>query len=231
MLIICVISLVGCSKKSDNDIITWDHGTLVHGNDIMDVTYYDGYEAENKTTEYTIVYNSCVGPLECPHKVQDVTKDLMSKYNGMYYFTAFFETMIEMYNCMDAKTEYWNEGTFGVNGDNVYPVATALSLMEPVLKSLPLDGSITKININNYVILNVYAGGFSVTKDTVTIPGYLKAGTDDGSIVFDQTVVFGETTVAYTSSSKYNYYKYGDVILQVAQGIDITQYATFVTEE
>lgn len=232
ILSLCVTSLVGCSNnKKAVDTLVWDHGTLMNGDSIMEVTSYNGYEAEDKQTEYTITYTSCTGPTNCPHKIQDVGKDLMTKYNGTYYFTAFFETMCEMYYPVDESVDCWNEGTFGVNGDNSYPVATMVSIMEPVLKELPLDGSVTKINVNNCVEINVAGSTYNVTPDVVSIPGYLKAGTDDGSIKFDHTVTFGETTVAYTSSSKYNYYSYGDVIIQVAQGLDITQYVTFLAEE
>ena len=220
--------LAGCSSKSKTAMTVWDHGTLYQNDVAIDVTKYDGYSAESVTDEYSINYVSCSGPTDCSHKIADVSKDIMTKYNGCYYFTAFADTMMEMYYCYDSKMEMWNEGIIGANGSNTYPAATMASMMEPVLKNISLNGSVTQIQINNCLTLSVTAGSFSATKEYVVIPGYLKVGTDDGSITFDQTTTVGTATLAYTSSAKYDYYRYNDTVIQAAKGVDISQYVTFM---
>lgn len=227
-MMICAVSLAGCSKQSDG--AKWDYGSIsINGNE-MQLTEYDGYTATLDTEEYTITYNSCSGPIDCPHKVIDVSKELMTKYNKSYYFTAFFDTMCEMYHCYDDKLELWNEGLFNTKTETAYPVATMLSLMEPVISYLPLDGSVTNVTVNDVVKIDVSSSSYKITDQAVVIPGYLKAGTDDGSITFDSTMGVGDLTVAYTASSKYNYYRWGDVIIQMAQGLNVTDYVTFLGE-
>lgn len=221
---------MGCSSsdKSGSYTLNWDSGVLSRDGYSFEVTSYDGYEASYNCDEYTVSYNSCTGPADCPHKIADINEDAMSDFNGSKYFTAFFDTEMQMYTCVDKKNNLWNEGIFGVNGDTTLPVATMASIMEPALKELSLDGAITNIVINQSVNLAVTAGSFKATEQYVVIPGYLKVGVDDGSITFDQTLTIGNATVAYTVGSKYAYYGYKDLIIQVAQGIDINQYITFL---
>ena len=230
ILTFCGVSLEGCSKKHEARL-GWSYGSLIFGDAAIQLSEYDGYTALVNNDDYTIEYNSCTGPTDCPHKVIDVARDIMTKYNQSYYFTAFFESMCEMYYPYAEKQETWNEGLFSVKGEEAYPVATMVSTMEPVLKNLPMDGSVESITLNDVVKLNVTAGGFKVSEQAVSIPGYLKAGTDDGSITFDSTMTVGNATIACASSSKYNYYRWGDVIIQIAQGLDVLDYVTFIGAE
>ena len=230
---ICATLLAGCSNSGHSGAATttsiaWNNGQLECNGETFAVTSYDGNSAGYVCDEYSIQYMTCSGPDGCIHKITDVNYDDMSEYNGSKYFTAFFDTEMEMYTCIDSKNELWNEGIFGVNGDNSYPVATMASIMEPVLRNLPLNGTVTDITVNDALDIHVSAGNFNVTDSYVVIPGYLKAGMDDGSITFDQTTTIGNTTVACTATAKYTYYGYKDLIIQVAPGVDVTQYVDFL---
>lgn len=220
--------LAGCSSKSAT-VLNWDYGAISVNGLTLDISEYDGYNASYKTDDYSVEYYTCAGPQDCGHKLAEVGYDLMTKTDGMYYFTAFFGTMIEAY-CQFGDG-LWNEAVVGFNGSYSMPEATAISMVKPVLVNLPLNGSLQEICINNAVKLHATMSSYIVRPDCVVMPGYLKIATDDGSILFDQTALIGDKTVAYTTSSKYMYYKYKDTVIQVAQGLDINQYVELIGEE
>lgn len=219
---------MGCSKEQKIDV-RWDYGVLSNNGVVFEVDSYRGYEASKTIDdEVWINYYPCTGPNDCTHNLLGISADVMSDYtDGSKYYTAYFDTNLALYVPWG---ETWNEGLISVPENSGYSVGTMLELMYPNLKAMPLNSGLECITINNSVQLLTVGRSFEARKDCVVIPGFVKIGTNDGSVTMSESVVIGEATVGKMNSTKYDYYQYGDVLIQAAAGIDISQYVQFIVE-
>jgi len=221
---LCVVGLVGCSSKSVE--VRWDNGVITSNGVTIDVDTYTGTSAYKDYGDARVSYYSCDGPDDCIHNILGIAKDIMTPYDkGCYYYTAYFDTTMAMYAPFG---DYWNEGMLSSDENSGYAVGTMAEIMRPVLQSLPLDGSLEQLNINGDVLLNTSAYTFNATKSYVEIEGFLKVGTNPGIVTLTQTVVIGDVTVAKESTTKFDYYQYGNTLIEAAAGIDISPYITFI---
>lgn len=215
---------MGCSKGKSVEV-KWDYGTLSFNGSTAVVDKYTGTTAQYIDDEMTINYYSCEGPDNCSHNLLGIGSDVMTKHNkNAYYYTAFFDTTVALYVQNNGQ---WGEGILNVEEGSGYPVGTLVEKMYQVLNTLPMGG-VDAIVINDSVKLNTIDNAFEARADCVVVPGFIKVGTDDGSITMSSTRTYGDKTVGFTSTTKFDYYQYKNVLIQAAVGSDITAYVTFL---
>lgn len=225
LLAVCAVVVTGCSNKSNGAELRWDNGAITSNGVSLDIDTYNGYEAAKVGEQFDIKYYSCSGPDDCPHNLIGVDKNLMTKYKDSYYYTAFFDTVMNIYT---QRGKVWNEGMMNTDENSGYQAGFMAESMLPVLKALPLDGSVERIVINDSVALKTVGVNYEVRTNCVVVPGFLKVGRDEGTVRMEDTVILDEKTVGHKLTMKYEYYQYKDVVIQAAAGVNILDYLIFL---
>lgn len=230
LLMICVLCLMGCSKVGDptDDVtVKWDNGTIIVNGVETDLTEYKGYEATiefgNGGLDYLFTLDYATDVTNITINTQGIMEENMDTYKGKYYYTEYLGSKLTMAN--DLGDDYWNVCQVLTNGLSAPMVAAYVS---DYMDKLTLTNGQVYVDFGSFKFGNQF-DAVVVRNDCALIVGIAKVS--QGYFDCTQTVSVYQNDKEYQlmkgSSSAYDYYMYDGYLIQIAAGLDITQYITF----
>ncbi len=222
LLIFCSVVFTGCSKTS-NLKVSCDGSAVLFNGTPTGLSEWAGTTASHIIDEYfSIKYYICdEGPEDCPHNTAGVLPENMTKKGKAKYYSLYFDTYVYMYYpCGD----FWIEGVGGVTQEGRYSLAQIVEYMYADMESMVLVDSIPSVDYMGKLSIATDSWEFKVRPTEVVLPGVLRVKKDDGSKKLNSSAKIGDVTVAALNTAQYDYYKYDDILIQVASGIDINAY-------
>lgn len=212
------LSFAGCGASKN---VSSTGGAICFGNEQSGLTEWSGYEAHHKLTDtIDIYYYMCEGKFEdCPHNAAGVLEENLTKFKKAKYYTLYLQTNIYMYYpCKGGYIEaYVDIGT-----DSLYTVASIVEIMYKDMSVMSLSNSVKSVSFEGKVELNTADWDFKVRKNEIIIPDLLRIRKDDGTKKMTGSTMLGEISVSTLHTDNYDYYKYGEYLIQAVTGTDVS---------
>lgn len=236
ILLLSVISLMGCSKVDPNKPVTvkWEDGvTTINGKPVYFTEYWgtgatiEGGQA-GKTWHLSIDHQADVTHIEENH--QGVMEENMDKYKGKFHFSTYLGTQFVMAASIGEDT--WSVCTAATERDDDLNVIAVYA--SDYIDAIPLTDNQVYCDFGTFVLGTDY-DVVKVRPTGALISGVIKVSQDAHACSETYTVYQGEegkepkeyTLMRDTSKDKYDYYSYDGMTIQIAKGLDIANYITF----
>lgn len=219
-------SLLGCGGNKQVEVSCSGEAVLFDGTPSK-LTEWCGETATHKVGDaLNISYYVCTGgPDDCPHNTVGVLPENMGKKKKARYYSVYFDTYVYMlYPCGD----YWIEGCGILDEEDKYSTQQILDYMYADMEVMTLTAELNSMTYADAVVVDLSSWEYKVRPNEIVIPGVLRVKLDDGSVRMTGSKTFGSVTVATASTASYDYYRYKDVLIQVAAGIDVEAYIQFL---
>lgn len=230
LIMVLVLCLTGCSSNigpTDNVTFKFKDGLITYNGSPVTFTEYHGYRAivEGGTggLTYELMLEAGNDVTSISVNTQSVLEENMDNYKGKFYYTEYLGTKFTM---ADQVTKDYFE-ICQTYGDGLDPGLTA-TYCAKYIDDIPLTDGQIKVDCGDFIVGNDY-DQFIVRPDHVVIQSMLKVSV--GTYNTSETVTVVQNNKEYQlqkgSTAKYDYYVYGDYLIQLAAGLDISSYITF----
>jgi hypothetical protein len=147
----------------------------------------------------------------------------MDKYKGKFYYSEYLGSKFTM--AKDLGNDNWSVCQVVTQGLSTSVIAVYAS---DYIDSIPLTNAQVYCDFGDFVFGNEYSA-VTVRTDCALINGVAKVslGTYNTTTSVSITQDNKEYQLMKGSSSKYDYYTYNGYLIQLAAGLDISQYITF----
>lgn len=223
--LLLAISMVGCSSGGKNTLEV--KGGVIYNNGVA--TTVETHTGDTATEPYsldptlTITFSMHDAFGDCEHNPQGVAVGNVTKSDrdkSITYFSSYGGSQYTMHkdtgNGLLCAYLYSPE---------TVQLDVAINQLTNAVSSLTL-GSFSKARIG-LIELHDFTS-ISATKTSISIPGQLTVL--QGSINTTETKEFNKQQVGYLPDSAYDYYQYGEYVIQALKGYDISQCITFLKE-
>ena len=230
LILALVLCLTGCSSNAgpeDDVTFKFEDGVITYGGKPVTFTEYNGYSAtiEGGTggLNYSLILEAGNDVTSISVNTQSILEENMDTYKGKFYYTEFLGSKMTM--AEQVTEDYFEICQAYIKGIDAGLAATYCA---SYIDDIPLTNGKVKVDCGDFIVGNDY-DTFVVRADHVVIPSMLKVsvGTHD----CPETVTVVQDNKEYQlqkgSSSKYDYYQYGEYLIQLASGLDISSYITF----
>lgn len=223
MLTLCVSLLVGCSKTEN---LKWNNGQLVVGKSVCEVSSYNGSSMRIDTPNYSATISYCCDDIyNCTHNIKNVAIENMTKIKKGYYYSMYYDTKYFIF--APNPNGGWNEARVDVKSGSSMPLSDIETKLYPIANALLFNNTVGTVTINDKVTLTTKDLPFDIRNNCVMVKGYMMLGTDTGTVAFTEKKEIKGKSVDFKTTGKYDYYRYGDVIIQATAGLDISVYLKF----
>ena len=230
LILALVLCLTGCSSNAgpeDDVTFKFENGSITYGGKPVTFTEYKGYEAvvEGGTggVDYTLILEAGNDITSISVNTQSILEENMDNYKGKLYYTEYLGSKITM-------AEQVDENYIEICQAYVKDIdpGLAATYCASYIDDIPLTNGKIKVDCGDFIVGNDY-DAFVVRPDHVIIPSMLKVSV--GTYNCSETVTIVQNNKEYQvqkgSSSKYDYYQYGEYLIQLASGLDFSSYITF----
>lgn len=219
------INMVGCS--SGGDTLEVKDGVIYNNGEATTVVVHTGTTAQEPySLDPNIVINiemhNAFG--DCNHNDAGVAIGNVSKSDrdkSISYFTAYQGTQLTMHK--ETKGHFicaFLSAPESLQSD------VAINQLTNCLSTLVLSDNYKKAKIG---LIEVHDWPeISVTRDSISIPGSLMIL--KGNVNTTETREFNKQSVGYLADPAYDYYQYGEYVVQALKGFDISQCITFLKQ-
>ena len=192
------------------------------------ITEYTGTSATHKLPYGNITYSMLHGPVEdSEYNLSGMMEHELAKYEDAFYFTLYFNTVLHMYY----PTEYGYIQSYAQLEANEMPdVQTVLATMYADMVALNLTDSLTQVYYDD-IVVQVTDNEMKLRPSELILVGLMRIKENDGSVnATTTTTVLGKTMAKY-STAQYDYYLYGNSIIQVPIGTSLEGLISFTEEK
>ncbi len=224
--VISLCSLAGCGGGKEVNVSCSGEAILFDGK-ASKLTEWCGETATHKVGDaLSISYYICTGgPDDCPHNTVGVLPENMGKKKKARYYSVYFDTYVYMlYPCGD----YWIEGCGVLEDEDKYSTQQILDYMHADMEGITLTADLNSMVYADAVTVDLSSWEYKVRPGEIVIPGVLRVKMNDDSVRMTGSKTFGNITVTTASTASYDYYKYKNVLIQMAAGIDVEAYIQFL---
>ena len=221
---------MGCSKQDPNESITikWDNGTTsINGKDVY-FSEYTGQYALIKDGmggfSYSMTIDTSKDVTTLSKNTAGILEENMDKFKKKFYFVEYMGTRFTM--AASIGEDIWSVVQVSdQSGDNTMTIAAYAS---DYIDNIPLTYGPVYVDFGSLVFGNEYAE-VKVRPDGALITGVIKVSNDYHDCTEPYTVIQDEKEyqLMKSSSSKYDYYTYDGITIQIASGLDIQEYIQF----
>lgn len=229
-LLLLVLCLTGCSNKVDPNAavtIKWDNGTMSYKGTSFQVDSYNGYSASVSAGQgglsYELLIDSAKDVTNISVNAQGILEENMDKYKGCFYYTEYLGTKLTMAKSLG--NDNWAICQAIMNGQQPTLVAT---YAESYISTVPLTNGAVYVDFGDFTFGTDY-DVVTVRPDCALITGVAKVslGTYECNTPVSVVQNNKEYSLMKGSSAKYDYYQYGNYLIQLSGGLDISNYIKF----
>lgn len=230
ILLLLAMCLTGCSKGVDptQDVtIKWEDGVTSCNGTTFTVDSYVGYAARVEAGEGGLTYDLSLDEAKdvtsLTVNVQQILEENMDSYKDCYYYSEFLGSKMTL--AKNVGPDLWAVCQAVTNGNPLNLVAT---YSEIYVSTVPLTNGQVYVDFGDFVFGTAY-DTTEVRPDCALISGIAKVSKGTYDCTTPVTVVQDnkEYQLMKGSSSKYDYYQYGDFLIQLTGGLDISTYVQF----
>lgn len=230
MLLLLAVCLTGCSNGVDptKDVtIKWENGVTSYNGTTFTVDSYNGYSASvtngSGGLDYTLSIDSAKDVTNLTVNYSAVEEENMNKYKEGFYFSEYLGSRLTY--AREIADDTWSVCQVVTRGTDL---ALAANYAELYVSSVPLTNGQVYVDFGDFIFGNQY-DVVEVRPDCALITGIAKVSVDTHDCSTPITVVQDkkEYQLMKGSSAKYDYYQYGDYLIQLSGGLDISQYIKF----
>lgn len=230
MLLVC---LTGCSSGArsfgpeDDVTVTWTDGVLYFGKDASMASEYKGFSAiygpDTTGCVFNLAIDSAKDVTNITVNTQGILEENMDKHKDAFYYQEYLGSNFTMAKSIGNDT--WSVATTNPKGMAVTLVATQAY---NAIDTIPLTNKQVYCDFGKFVVGTAY-DLLTVNKEGCSIDGLVKVVKKDYTGKEPFTLTVGESTISMTKASteKWDYYAYDGFLIQVAKGLDVTQYVKF----
>ena len=227
ILLLCLL-LTGCSSgiNSSKDLtVKWDNNVIMVDGKETKITSHRGYAAtvEDNGITWEFTLDSAKDVTNISANVQGILEENMDKYKGCYYYTEYLGSRITM-----AKSLGNDEWLVGQAYTNNLPAATVAAYGAEFMSSMKLTNQQLYVDFGSFVFGNDY-DLVEVRQNKALISGVCQVSKDYHECT--QPVVITQDNKEYqlmkSSSTRYDYYTYDGYTIQIAAGMDLSNYIKF----
>lgn len=230
VLLVFVLLLTGCSSSqdiSDNVTVKLENGVIKFGNTATSFTEYKGYTASVTGgmggIDYTLTLDSAVDVTNITVNVQGIVQEDMDTLKGKYYYTEYLGSRFTMADNIGGDDWIVLQCT-----TNNLPAATIANYASNYIDEIKMTNAQVYVDFGDFIFGNDY-DEVIVRTDCALISGVAKVSVGTYNTTSSVTVVQDnkEYQLMKGSSNKYDYYTYGNYVIQVAAGLPVESYITF----
>jgi hypothetical protein len=219
---------MGCSSGNPTEDITvkWDNGVIKIDGKETQLESYSGYEAAgtaNSGLYFELSLDTATDVTNITSNTQGIMEENMDKYKGCYYYTEYLGSRLTMAKSLG--NDMWMICKVTTND---LPATTVAVYAYEFMNTVSLTNAQVYVDFGSFVFGNEYDQVIA-RNDCALVLGVAKVsqGTYDCTQTISVTQNNKEYQLMKGSSSKYDYYTYDGYLIQVAAGLDVTQYITF----
>lgn len=230
VLMLLLLCLTGCSSKVDpnGDVtIKWENGAMSYKGTKFEVDSYNGYSATVEAGQGGLSYSMSIDSAKDVTNIsvnnQGILEENMDTYKGCFYYTEYLGSKLTMAKSLG--NDNWAICQAITNGQQPALVAT---YTEGYINTVPLTNGSVYVDFGEFTFGNAY-DLVTVRPDCALITGIAKVslGTYDCNTPVSVIQNNKEYSLMKGSSARYDYYQYGNYLIQLSGGLDISNYITF----
>lgn len=230
ILLLSLICLTGCSKNDPNAPITlkWKDGAVTFGGDQIYFTEYTGnecvIEAGQGGYKWVLRIEDAKDVTTLPSNSMGILEENMDTFKKKFYYTQYLGTQFTMASSI---------------GDDMWAVcetiieretnaATIAAYASDYIDMIPLTYNQVYVDFGGFIFGTEY-DTVKVRPDCALISGIIKVSADPHDCTEPYTVIQDEKEYQLMKSSgaKYDYYTYDGFTIQIAAGLNISDYIKF----
>lgn len=227
MCLLLVLLLTGCSSSVDRTgsvTVKWENGVVSYGGKTLTLDEFEGYTATVTGPDgcrYNMAIENTPDITNLSINYQQVLEENMTSLKGGLWWTEYlgsymcYAKMVEKDTCVYC-TSYPTDSNMAAN------------YAAQFVEDIPMTMGQVYVDFGDFVFGNDY-DIVTVRNDACLIRGIAKVSIGTYNCNTPVTVTQGkkEYQLMKGSSSKYDYYQYGDYLIQVGMGLDISNYIQF----
>jgi hypothetical protein len=231
ILMLCVLFLTACSSSQNNitsDVtVKWDNGVIYINGKATPITDYKGYEASVSNgsggLSYIFTLDNAIDATNLAVNMQGIEEVNMTSFKGKLYYTEYLGSMFTM--AQKLSGDDWIVCQANTNG---LPDTTVANYASNYIDDMKLTNGQVYVDFGDFTFGDSY-DAVEVRSDCALIYGVAKVSLGTFNTTSTVSIIQGEKEYQLQkgSSSKYDYYVYGDYVIQLASGLDVGTYITF----
>lgn len=231
MLLLLALCLTGCSSGSanpDEDVtIKWENGVMSYKGTTFAVDSYSGYEAHVGSgtggLSYDITIDTATDVTNITLNYQGIVEENMDKYKGGFSYSEYLGSILTYARSIGKDT--WSVCQVRTQGTDLTLCQT---YAEQYVSNVPMTNGQVYVDFGSFIFGNS-TDLVEVRPDCALISGIAKVSLDTHDCSTPVVVVQGkkEYQLMKGSTAKYDYYQYDGYLIQIAGGLDISQYIQF----
>lgn len=229
LILLSCLLLTACSSgiNTQKDLtVKWENGVIIVDGKETALTSHKGYEAtveDSNGLSWTFYLDNAKDVTNITPNSQNILEENMEKYKGYFYYTEYLGSRMTM-----AKSLGNDDWIIGQCLTNNLPAATVASYGAKYMDSLLLTNQQLYVDFGSFIFGNTY-DAVEVRTDKALISGVCQVSTAYHECTEPYVVVQDnkEYQLMKSSTSRYDYYTYDGFTIQIAAGMDISNYIKF----